>query len=198
MALVPAANGVDALVAGYGVSATDIGNNRFEVALNVVNPAINLAVAIPAVIPAGPSEAVLNPDGPIQSPVSGAHIFEVLLSAGINGEPVVFGPNDRISLAITVTDGDQEVTQNNTTIPMISQAGNPNGYVSSAVIISQYEAGTQYNYYVQLLNASGTMSLGEGAISIAGYPLTANQQPLPDVGLMRAGVARPRIPFHRR
>lgn len=201
MALVPAANGVDAIIGGYGIQALDEGNNRFSVALNVTLPTRNLGpLLLPDVIPGARSQILLNPAGPIQSPVTGLHIIEALLVADANGEEgIVIEPDDRVSFVVVELDNGEEVIANETTIPVTPRAaGDPEPYQSCIAVAVYLAAGTQYNYYLRLLNASGTLTLGDSTIGGGIYPLTANQQPpAPPGALMRAARRMPRVLFRR-
>ena len=204
MALVPAANGVDAIIAGYGIQALDEGNNRFSVALNVSQASRVLGpVIVPDEIPEGESAIPLNADGPIQSPVTGLHMIEGLLGADAGaggGEGIVIGPQDRISFAVTEIDGADEITINETTIPITPRAaGAAEPFFSSITAAVFLEAGRQYNYYIYFNNTSGTLELNASTVGVSLFSFTANQQPLPPpAALMRAARRIPRALFRRR
>ena len=98
MALVPAANGIDSLVADEGINVGDLGGGAFAVGLNV-----RILTSIVTGVIDDPWLNGYNTfdfGAPFATGFAGAMMVNVLAVSGLNPGQVIAGPDDRINVTI--------------------------------------------------------------------------------------------------
>jgi hypothetical protein len=165
MALVPVANGVNDIVAGYGISAIDIGANRFKVAANIDGyEIISDATFIDDPLPAGVTTLILtvNGENSVQLDYTGIYLVQPTIAVGQNaGAPIVIGPSDYLEFSFGPVDGARDVIVPWKPVPR-AVGDVAQGFTVTNVHQSQVDE--MYEAKITIYNNSGTMTLGGCAV----------------------------------
>lgn len=154
MALVPAANGVDALVGGLGIGVADIGQNVFAVALNVTSSVDGfVAGELDSPVPLG---ITINsiPGSTINAASSGC-----VLVTGIylTSNTVGAGPQDQIT--VRLVDVDTGSARAEVHLVPYQNLATPT-QLGTATSTAFLDAGHNYRLDVTTVNISGNLDLG--------------------------------------
>lgn len=183
MSLVAAANGVDSLVIGRGISIIDEGRGEFKIGLNIVEEKSALSDIFTAPYPVGVTDFLLPPA--FRPEFLGTYLLTVGFNVNTGPAiPIVAGPDDRavfymvdpsngsaascipFKIYNTAAGGDTQLSILSSTVPL--QAGKP------------------YNLLLRIYNISGTLSAADGFIAYSLFPLVSSrveqEPPAPDPG----------------
>jgi hypothetical protein len=158
MSIIPASNGIDNIVPGYGINIVDVGFNTFSIGLSLVETFALTDVAIPSPPPLG-TTVIVPPGIPIVFPVD----TMCMLTAYY-----------RTTTAVTAAGQDRIIVQ-------FFKELNPSVSVGSIYLMPYQDpvaatqvqtittsmnlsAGQPYNFRVTILNSSNNFDLGAGAI----------------------------------
>jgi hypothetical protein len=184
MALVAAANGVDSLIIGQGISIIDEGRGEFKIGLNVISETTDISVIFAAPYPLGVSDVILPP------PFIPDYLGIYLLS-------VYFNVNTDDRAVFCILDASDELVAS---IPfkIYNTPAGGDAQVSILTSIVTVKAGESYNVVLRVYNMSGTLSAPDGNVAYSLFPLTssrvAQEPPAPDPGPPGPGPALAAMP----
>jgi hypothetical protein len=177
MSLVPAANGVDSIVGGFGITSTDIGANRFLLNINLDGPTDvvpnSLGRAIEEPLPAGISEQFINGEDAYVFPSAGLYIITVTLKTGLNPGAVTFANTDYICVQ---TSNQAEVGfQSSAMLPIYARAADDADVQTTSVTMMVNVPFDEaiWDFVLKIANKSDTMSLSGARAFVSIYPLCA-------------------------
>jgi hypothetical protein len=179
MALVPVANGIDALIAGFGINVLDIGSNTFTIALRVQNSVDGfVGGVIPSPTPLGISTNSI-PGSTVSAILSGAVLVNAFY---LTDDAVGAGPQDQITVRLMDTAG--EIKKAEVHLVPFQNLVDGAGQLGTACAVAFLEAGHQYRLDVTTVNISGNLDLGaSGQAGAAIVPLIGG------VNVVAPGVA---------
>jgi hypothetical protein len=194
MALVAAANGVDSLIIGQGISIIDEGRGEFKIGLNVISETTDISVIFAAPYPLGVSDVILPP--PFIPDYLGIYLLSVYFNVNTDeATPIIAGPDDRAVFCIL--DASDELVAS---IPfkIYNTPAGGDAQVSILTSIVTVKAGESYNVVLRVYNMSGTLSAPDGNVAYSLFPLTssrvAQEPPAPDPGPPGPGPALAAMP----
>jgi hypothetical protein len=175
MALVPAANGVEAVIAAEGIRIVDTGGNRFRIGIDVQQEIATQSAVFVGPWPVGYSEQTIT--GDISLDYSGLYLFLTTLSAGLNVGPIVAGPDDRFCVSVknmtddTIEAGTQAVIKIYNRDPALNE-------VQAADSLGLFDADPEavYRVLLQVYNVSGTLDTNGLQIRNLFTPLSSKQE----------------------